>query len=64
MGRDIQRKSSGWREIGGVAPLGQGLDLLNGSVLTCVQALGVCDGKNLGVIVSKRRRSDYHVKGI
>lgn len=55
MERDIQRKSPGQREIGGAAPLGPGLGLLNGSTLTCVQ--GVCPGavwddKNLGGIVS------------
>lgn len=57
MERGIQRKSTVWREIGGVAPLGPGLGLLNGLALTCVQDLGVCPGavwndKNLGGIVS------------
>lgn len=52
---DTERKSPGWREIGGAAPLGPGLGLLNGPALTCVQ--GVCPGavwddKNLGGIVS------------
>lgn len=57
MERGTQRKSPGWREIGGAAPLGPGLGLLNGSTLTCVQGVGVCPGavwddKNLGGIVS------------
>lgn len=57
MERGIQRKSSGWREVGGAAPLGRVLGLLNGSTLTCVQGVGVCSGavwddKNLEGIVS------------